>query len=383
VKGETRDVRREARGARTILIMAAGTGGHIFPGLAIAKDLAARGWSIHWMGTPTGMENKLVADAGYPMVRVNMSGVRGKGALAWLTLPLKVLAAFWQSSAAIFRIRPDVVLSMGGYVAFPGGMMAALWGKPLVVHEPGAVAGIANRVLAPVADRVVVGIEGAFDRKVAQGWANALPKLRRVDWLGTPVREEIAALPAPEARYAGREGRLRLLVVGGSLGAQTMNDLVLAALAALPPRERPEVVHQAGAKLFDGLREAYAKAGVEGEVLPFVDDMAARYAWCDVLICRSGAITVAEIGVAGVASILFPLPWFVADEQAANANFLAERGAGVALRQLETKPEDLARILRSLDRERLARMARNARALGKPDAARLCADLCMELAHAA
>ncbi|HEY2630505.1 MAG TPA: undecaprenyldiphospho-muramoylpentapeptide beta-N-acetylglucosaminyltransferase [Usitatibacter sp.] len=369
--------------SRTILIMAAGTGGHIFPGLAIAKELASRGWSIHWMGTPAGMENKLVSAAGYPMVRVNMSGVRGKGLVAWLALPLKILIAFWQSTAAIFRIRPDVVLSMGGYVAFPGGMMAALWGKPLVVHEPGAIAGITNRVLAPVADRVIAGMEGAFDRKVAQGWANALPKPRRVDWLGTPVRDEIAAVEAPDARYGNRAGKLRLLVVGGSLGAQTLNELVLATLAAMAPDERPEVVHQAGEKLFTGLREAYAKAGVAGEVLPFVDDMAARYAWCDVLICRSGAITVAEIGAAGVASILFPLPWFVADEQAANANFLAERGAGLAFRQLETKPADLAELLRGLDRNRLAEMARKARALGKPEATKRCADLCVELAHAA
>jgi UDP-N-acetylglucosamine--N-acetylmuramyl-(pentapeptide) pyrophosphoryl-undecaprenol N-acetylglucosamine transferase len=201
--------------SRTILIMAAGSGGHIFPGLAIAKELASRGWNIHWMGTPAGMENKLVKQAGYPMVNVNMSGVRGKGALAWLVLPARILLAFWQSTLAIFRIRPDVVLSMGGYVAFPGGMMAALWGRPLVVHEPGAVAGITNRVLAPVADRVIAGMEGAFERKVAQKWANLLPKPRRVDWLGTPVRDEIAAVAPPEARYANRSGKLRLLVVGG------------------------------------------------------------------------------------------------------------------------------------------------------------------------
>ncbi len=369
--------------SRTILIMAAGSGGHIFPGLAIAKELVARGWKVHWMGTPTGMENRLVREAGYPMVNVNMSGVRGKGAAAWLVLPVRMLAAFWQATVAIFRIRPDVVMSMGGYVAFPGGMMAALWRKPLVVHEPGAVAGITNRVLAPVADRVIVGMEGAFERKVAQRWANLLPKPRRVEWLGTPVRDEIAALPAPEERYRGRAGRLRLLVVGGSLGAQTMNDLVLAAIASMAPAERPEIVHQSGAKLFEGLRAGYEKADVRAEVLPFVDDMAARYAWCDVLICRSGAITVAEITAAGIASILFPLPWFVADEQAANARFLAERDAGVALKQLETQPAQLAEILRGLDRNRLAALARNARALGKPGATQRCADVCMELAHAA
>jgi UDP-N-acetylglucosamine--N-acetylmuramyl-(pentapeptide) pyrophosphoryl-undecaprenol N-acetylglucosamine transferase len=250
--------------SRTILIMAAGSGGHVFPGLAIAKELQRRGWSVHWMGTPSGMENRLVKEAGYPMVQVNMSGIRGKGVVAWLVLPARILVAFWQATIALFRIRPDVVLSMGGYVAFPGGMMAALWGKPLVVHEPGAVAGITNRVLAPVADRVVVGMEGAFERPVAQRWANALPKPRHVDWLGTPVREDITAMAPPDERFAGRDGKLRLLVVGGSLGAQTMNDLVLAAIQTMPPEGRPEIVHQAGEKLYGGLREAYAKAGVAG-----------------------------------------------------------------------------------------------------------------------
>ena len=369
--------------ARTILIMAAGTGGHIFPGLAIARELQARGWSVHWMGTPAGMENRLVAEAGIPLTRITISGVRGKSPLAWAVLPMRILVAFWQATRTIFRVRPDVVLSMGGYVAFPGGMMAALWGKPLVVHEPGAVAGIANRVLAPVADRVIVGMQGAFERRVAAAWANALPKPKRTEWLGTPIRADIAAIPEPRARYAGRAGAIRLLVVGGSLGAQTMNDLVLAALASMRAEERPQVVHQAGEKLFEGLRDAYAKAGVTAEVLPFVKDMAARYAWCDVLICRSGAITVAEVAAAGVASILFPLPWFVADEQAANAAFLADADAGIALKQLETKPADLATLLRSLTREKLAAMASRARTLGKPDATRHCADACLEMARAA
>lgn len=367
---------------RTILIMAAGTGGHIFPGLAIARELAGRGWRVHWMGTPAGMENALVAEAGYAMEHVRMSGVRGKGLAAWALLPLRILAGFWQAWRVLGRVRPAVVLSMGGYVAFPGGMMAALRGVPLVVHEPGAVAGITNRVLAPVADRVVVGMEGAFDRPVSSRWANRLPRPARVEWLGTPVREEIAAVPEPDARYANRSGRLRLLVVGGSLGAQTMNELVLAAVASMQPAERPDVVHQAGERLYAQLRTGYETAGVEAEVVPFLRDMAARYAWCDLLVCRSGAITVAEIGAAGVAAILFPLPWFVADEQAANADFLASRGAGIALKQLETKPDQLAELLRGLDRTRLAQMARKARALGKPGATRLCADLCVQLAHA-
>lgn len=369
--------------SRKILIMAAGTGGHIFPGLAIATELELRGWNVHWMGTPWGMENRIVGEAGYPMVNINISGVRGKGVVAWLWLPFRLVIAFLQSTFAIFRIRPDVVLSLGGYVAFPGGMMAVLWGRPLVVHEPGAVAGLANRVLAVVADRVIVGMEGAFDRKVATGWANRIPKPKRVEWLGTPVRSDIATVPPPGERFAGHVGPLRLLVVGGSLGAQTMNDLVLAALASMPPERRPQVVHQSGQKLHEQLQHAYRHAHVDAEVVAFIDDMASRYAWCDLLICRSGAVTVAEIAAAGVASILFPLPWFVVDEQTANARFLSDHGAGIALDQLATKPEQLAEILLGLDRNRLAEMARKARALGKPDATKRCADVCMELAHAA
>lgn len=368
---------------RTILIMAAGTGGHVFPGLAIAKELAARGWKVAWMGTPTGMEGRLVAQAGYAMEKVDMAGVRGKGGLAWLLLPLRLLVAFWQATAILFRVRPDVVLSMGGYVAFPGGMMAALWGRPLVVHEPGATAGLANRALALVADRVVVGMEGAFEARTGHAVGDRIPKPRKVEWLGTPVREEIARVPGPEERYAGRAGPLRLLVVGGSLGAQTLNDLVVAALAAMPEAARPEVVHQSGERNLAALQKSYRDAGVAAQVLPFIDDMAARYAWCDVLIARSGAITVAEIGVAGVAAILFPLPWFVAGEQAGNAEFLASRGAALRLAQLETTPAGLAQILTGLTREKLAAMAGAARALGKPEATLRCANLCAQLGGAA
>jgi UDP-N-acetylglucosamine--N-acetylmuramyl-(pentapeptide) pyrophosphoryl-undecaprenol N-acetylglucosamine transferase len=367
--------------SRTILIMAAGTGGHIFPGLAIAKELVARGWKVVWMGTPAGMERGLVAQAGYPMETVRMAGVRGKGGLAWILLPVRLLVAFWQSSAILFRVRPDVVLSMGGYVAFPGGMMAALWGKPLVVHEPGATAGLANRALALAADRVVVGMEGSFEARTGHAVGDRIPKPRRTEWLGTPVREEIARVPAPEARYAGRTGPLRLLVVGGSLGAQTLNELVVAALAAMPEAARPEVVHQAGERNLAALEKSYRDAGVKAEVVAFIDDMAARYAWCDVLVARSGAITVAEIGVAGVAAILFPLPWFVADEQAGNARFLESRGAAMRLGQLETSPGSLAALLAGLTREKLRAMAAAARSLGKPDATARCADLCEALAR--
>ena len=369
--------------SRTLLVMAAGTGGHIFPGLAIAKEMAARGWRVAWMGTPAGMENRLVADAGIPMHAVSMSGVRGKGALAWLLLPARLLVAFWQALAVIGRVRPDVVLSMGGYVAFPGGMMAVLRGKPLVVHEPGATAGLTNRALALVADRVIVGMEGAFEARTGHAIGDRLPRPKRVEWLGTPVREAIAQVAAPQARYAGRTGPLRLLVVGGSLGAQTLNDLIVAALAAMPEASRPEVVHQAGDRNIAALDAAYAKAGVRAQTVAFIDDMAARYAWCDVFVCRAGAITVAEIAAAGVPALLFPLPWFVADEQAGNAKFLERHGAGIRLAQLETTPESLASLLASLTREKLVAMAAKARTLGRPDATARCADLCEALAGGA
>ncbi|MBL0143407.1 MAG: undecaprenyldiphospho-muramoylpentapeptide beta-N-acetylglucosaminyltransferase [Betaproteobacteria bacterium] len=363
--------------------MAAGTGGHIMPGLAIARELVSRGWKVVWMGTASGMEGKLVAQAGYPMETVSMTGVRGKGGLAWLLLPVKLLIAFWQSSVILFRVRPDVVLSMGGYVAFPGGVMAALWGRPLVVHEPGATAGLTNRALALVADRVVAGMEGAFEARTGHAVGDRIPKPRNVEWLGTPVREEIARVPAPESRYAGRTGPLRLLVVGGSLGAQTLNELIVAALAVMPEAARPEVIHQAGERNFADLGKRYREAGVKAEVVAFIDDMAARYSWCDLLIARSGAITVAEIGVAGVAAILFPLPWFVADEQTGNARFLESRGAAIRLAQLETSPASLASVLAGLGRDKLCAMAAAARSLGKPDATRRCADLCERMAGVA
>jgi UDP-N-acetylglucosamine--N-acetylmuramyl-(pentapeptide) pyrophosphoryl-undecaprenol N-acetylglucosamine transferase len=228
---------------------------------------------------------------------------------------------------------------MGGYVAFPGGMMAALWWRPLVIHEPGAIAGLTNRALALVADRVIVAMEGAFERAVKGNVASRLPKPRRVDLLGTPVRPEIAAVPAPDARYAGREGRLRLLVVGGSLGAQTLNDLVVAAMQALAPGERPKVVHQSGEKNYEGLKAAYERAGVEAEVVPFVDDMAARYSWCDLVVCRLRCDhRGGDHGGGARLRSSFRCPWFVADEQAANAQYLASRNAGMRSRSSRPLP---------------------------------------------
>jgi UDP-N-acetylglucosamine--N-acetylmuramyl-(pentapeptide) pyrophosphoryl-undecaprenol N-acetylglucosamine transferase len=351
---------------RTILIMAGGTGGHVFPGLAVADVLRERGWKVVWMGAKTGMEARLVPARGYEMAWIRARALRGKGPLAAMLLPLNLLAGFWQGARAIFRIRPDVVLGMGGYVAFPGGMMASLLARPLAVHEQNAVAGLTNRLLAGVADRVLTAFPEA---------------LGGAEWTGNPVRAEIAALAEPEARYAGRRGPLRLLVVGGSLGAQALNEAVPRALALIPGAERPRVVHQSGDKHLESLRANYAAAGVEAEPVAFIDDMAARYAEADLVVCRAGAITVAEISAGGVASVLVPYPHAVDDHQTANARFLAERGAAILLPQAELTPEKLASTLRALDRPRLLEMARKARALGKPEAARLVAERCMELAR--
>jgi len=365
----------------TLLIMAAGTGGHVIPGLSIAGELARRGWKIIWLGTCDGMENTLVRDAGYALEQLAFGGVRGKGALRWIVLPFALLRAFWQSIAIVRRVKPDIVLGMGGYVTFPGGMMSVLLGSPLVVHEANSVAGLANRALAVVADRVLSGFPDAFERPIRNLLPRLLPKPRAVVWTGNPVRADIAAIAEPETRYAGRSGPLRVLVVGGSLGAQGLNRLVVDALGAMPPQGRPLVIHQSGAKLYEQLKAWYADARIEAEVLPFIADMAARYAWCDVIVCRSGALTVAEVAAAGVAAIFVPLPYAVEDEQTHNARFLESQGAALLVRQDDITPRELAALLISLARERLLGMAKIARSLGRPDATQRCAEACMELAH--
>ena len=365
---------------KTALIMAAGTGGHIYPGIAIAKELEQKGFRIVWLATPNGMEHKLVGREGYPIEVVQMSGVRGKGKLAWVTLPLVLLRAFWQSLRMLQRVRPDVVVCMGGYVAFPAGMMAVLLGNPLVVHEPGAHAGLTNRVLALIADRVLVGFPKSFEEVPHNTIARALPKPKQVEWLGTPIRADITQLALPAERMGTHNGALRLLVVGGSLGAKTMSDLVVAALAAMTTDTRPQIVHQSGEKNFDELVATYRAANVAADVRPFIDDMAAMYEWCDLIICRAGAITVAELAAAGVASIVVPLPWFVAEEQLANAKFLADAGAAILVDQKTETAQGLRDKIVSITRENAMAMASIARSLGKPDATRACADVCAALA---
>lgn len=350
--------------SRTLLIMAGGTGGHIFPGLAIAEEARAVGWEVVWMGARGGMEERLVPRHGIPAAWIRARAARGKGLLQKLLLPANLLYSFWESARQIRRIRPDVVLGLGGYVAFPGGMMASLLGRPLALHEQNAIAGMANRVLAGVSDKVMVAFPAA---------------LRNAEWTGNPVRREIAAIAPPSERFAARSGPLRLLVVGGSLGAQALNETVPRALALL--KDRPSVVHQSGEKHLEALRAHYAAAGVQGELVAFIDDMARRYAEADLVICRAGAVTIAELSAAGMASILVPFPHAVDDHQSANARFLAERGAAILLPQTQLTPQRLAQLIAGLDRKALLGMAEKARALGKPEAARTVALRCMQLAE--
>ena len=351
--------------SRAIMIMAGGTGGHVMPGLAVAQVMRERGWRVEWLGNPGGMEATLVPRHGITMRWVRFGGVRGKGLVTKLMLPLNLLRAFVQAFAALRAARPSVVLGMGGYTAFPGGMMAALAGIPLVLHEQNAVAGLTNKVLARVADRVLV----AFPDALAGG-----------TWTGNPVRAELAQVAPPDERFVGREGPLRLLVVGGSLGARALNQAVPRALARIALETRPQVVHQSGKGNLDTLSDAYRDAGVQAEVVEFVDDMAAAYARADLVICRSGAITVAELAAVGVASVLVPYPHAVDDHQSANARFLCERGAAVLMAQDALEPAALARLIESFDRTRLARMAGLARQAARPDSAAEVATVCEEVA---
>ena len=352
------------------MIMAGGTGGHIFPALAVAEQLREQRWTVVWIGVRGGMEERLIPPRGFSMAWVRFSGVRGKGIIAAALLPFNLLVAFWQTARAIIAHRPDVVLGMGGYVSFPGGMMASLCNRPLAIHEQNSVAGLANRVLARIADRVLTTFPNAFGEATA------------VVWTGNPVREEIVAMAPPENRYAARAGQLRLLVVGGSLGAQVLNTVVPEALALLAPEARLRVTHQAGAAHTQAVRDRYQAHGVDATVVPFVDDMAARYAETDLIVCRAGATTVAEIAAAGIASILVPYPHSMDDHQTINARFLADRGAALLVPQRELSAQRLAEVLSGFTRERLLAMAQSARAAGRPGATQAVAQACMELAGA-
>jgi UDP-N-acetylglucosamine--N-acetylmuramyl-(pentapeptide) pyrophosphoryl-undecaprenol N-acetylglucosamine transferase len=346
-----------------LVIMAAGTGGHIIPGLAVAREMQVRGWSVSWLGTREGMENKLVPPSGLPLDRIGFSGLRGKGLLHTLTGGLRLLKAFWDCLLILRRRGADAVLGMGGYVCFPGGLMASLLNRPLVLVNADAALLLSNKALLPVADRVAFGFDGT-----------AAARVRQAVVTGNPVRAEIESLPAPAERFAAREGPLQLLVVGGSLGAKALNDTLPAALQQLPVAQRPQVTHQTGGAHIDAVRSAYAQAGVDAELLPFIDDMAQRLARCDLVVCRAGAVTVSELCAAGVPAILVPLILGTTSHQRDNAEFMARHGAAIHQPQAELSPQRLAQLLGSLQRAELLPMAERARALARPNAAARVAD---------
>ncbi|MDX8385697.1 MAG: undecaprenyldiphospho-muramoylpentapeptide beta-N-acetylglucosaminyltransferase [Gallionella sp.] len=357
--------------SRSILIMAGGTGGHIFPALAVADVMRSWGWQVTWLGAPNSMEAELVPKHGYDMVSVNFSGLRGKGLLRKVALPFNLLIALGQSAAALFRYRPDVVLGMGGYITFPGGVMAALLRRPLVIHEQNSIAGLSNKVLARAAQQVM------------SGFPEVLPG---ATWCGNPVREAIAALVEPQQRYAARSGRLNLLVVGGSLGAKAINEVLPQALALLPENKRPSVIHQTGKHHFEAVQQLYKQVGVNADIRPFLDDMAQCYANADLVICRAGALTIAELAAAGVASFLIPFPFAVDDHQTHNALFLSERGAALLLPQDEIDAEKLAHLIDEYGidehgREKLSAMAQKAHEVAKKDAANDVALACKKVAE--
>ncbi len=347
------------------LVMAGGTGGHIFPGLAVAEALRERGWRVHWLGAPDSMESRLVPPRGFALELIDFGGVRGKGLKALVFLPLRLLRAFWQALGVVGRVQPDVLVGLGGYITFPGAMMGVLRGKPLVLHEQNSVAGMANKVLTAIADRVFTAFPNVF---------------KRAEWVGNPLRAEFLRQPAPAERFAGRNGPLRLLVVGGSLGAKALNDTVPQALALIPEAERPQVIHQAGEKQIDALRTNYRAAGVQADLTPFIQDTASAFADADLIVCRAGASTVTEIAAVGVAALFVPFPHAVDDHQTSNARFLVEAGAAWLVPQATLTPALLADKLQGLQRDQLLEMALKAKQMEKTDAVAAVVSACEQLA---
>ena len=350
--------------SKTALIMAGGTGGHIFPGLAVAEALRVKGWKVQWLGAPNSMESRLVPPRGFELQTIDFSGVRGKGMLTLALLPLRLLKAFWQSIQVIRRVKPDVVVGLGGYISFPAGMMAVLLGKPLVLHEQNSVAGMANKVLASVADKVFT----AFPKVFAKGV-----------WVGNPLRTEFLQQAEPALRFAGRSGPLNLLVVGGSLGAKALNDVVPLALAQIPLAQRPKVIHQSGEKQIDALRANYAAAGVQATLTPFITNTAEAFAQADLIVCRSGASTVTEIAAVGAAAVFVPFPFAVDDHQTVNARFLSDQGAAKIVVQKDLNADFLAQLLLKSELTELLEIAQKAKTMQKIHATEAVVEACEAL----
>ena len=352
------------------LIMAGGTGGHIFPGLAVAEALRDKGWRVHWLGANgtagnPSMESQLVPPRGFVFESIDFSGVRGKGPITLALLPVRLLKAFWQSVRVLRRVKPSVVVGLGGYIAFPAGMMSVLLGKPLILHEQNSVAGMVNRLLATVADKVFTAFPGA---------------LKNGEWIGNPMRPAFVEQALPDDRYAGRTGALKVLVVGGSLGAKALNSVVPLALALIPEAQRPVVTHQSGSKQIDELQANYLAAGVDAELTPFIDDTATAFAQADLVICRAGASTVTEIAAVGAAALFVPFPAAVDDHQTKNAQFLVERGGGWLVQQKNLTPELLADMLQKTERLALVKHALQAKKMQKLDATARIVAACEALA---
>ena len=351
-----------------VLIMAGGTGGHIFPGLAVADNLLHRGVNVRWLGARGGMECQRVPQAGIPLDVVDISGLRGKGARRWILMPWKLLRAVFQAFMLLGDHRPACAISFGGYAAGPGGLAARLRGIPLLVHEQNRIPGMTNRVLAKLAKKILQAFPGTWEEQLEP------------ETCGNPVRKSVVDLARPETRMAGRMGAIRVLVTGGSQGARALNRLVPEALSSLPSGLAFEARHQAGKGWEDETIEAYRSAGIDAEVTEFIDDMAGAFGWADVVICRSGALTVSELAAAGVAAVLVPFPHAVDDHQTRNAEFLVEAGAAVLMPEAGNNARSLATILGPLmaDREKLLSMAEKARSVSVPDSADRVARLCLE-----
>lgn len=356
-----------------ILIMAGGTGGHVFPALAVAQELARRNRRVVWLGTPRGIENRLVPAAGIVLEQVRVTGLRGKGALSWLLAPLKIIVALWDALRIVYRQRPAVVLGMGGFASGPGGLATWLLRRPLVIHEQNAAAGLTNRLLARFAREVLQAFPGSFTAGI------------KVRTIGNPVRPELALLGSPEQRLSGRAGPLRILVLGGSQGALALNQTVPAAAALISANVPLDIWHQAGSKTLQQAVEAYKVGNIAARVDAFIDDMAAAYGWADMVICRSGALTVAELATVGLGAVLIPFPSAVDDHQTLNARFLVEAGAAVLMPQAELTPALLAAELEvwAKDRQQVIARATSARKLARPDATDALADACLALEAAA
>lgn len=346
------------------LIMAGGTGGHIMPGLAVATELKNRGWEVRWLGNPEKMEGRLVPKHGFELIPMEFAGLRGKGAMALVKLPFVLLKACLAARRALKIAKPDMVLGMGGYVSFPGSLMAKLAGIPVVLHEQNAVAGTANKTIAK------------FATKILTGFPHVLPHAQMV---GNPVRQDLLRIELPEQRYAQRQGALKLLVVGGSLGASVLNTLVPEALALIPENERPEVIHQSGEQHLAVLQETYARLGVKAKCVAFIDDMASVLSEADLMICRAGAMTVAEVAAVGVAALFVPLPHAIDDHQTANAAWLSREQAAFSYAQKDLKSQSLSEFLQQCTREQLAQVAIKARQMAYTNATQDIADACVSV----